>query len=221
MGLAGVALGGLGYEMAFGAMPAIIASGGTGLLAGAAAVTAYRGWQAMMERRQAGLGDFRDQNASEELRTLQHGQAGDHPSLPWNNPARPMPLQDASGERQSHWENALGLPAGETGLAMYPQEHVQVRPHHPSNSDAAVDAHLRDLIAANEQELRGTRSSGASSSSGPVKITRRGMAFWGRQTDEVLRTQIALRGVSRSTFAHWSREEMLDHISTMISMNEW
>ena len=90
-------------------------------------------------------------------------------------------------------------------------EQVRVRPHHPSNSDAAVDAHLRDLIAANEQELPGTRSSGsgASSSSGPVKITRRGMAFWGRQTDEVLRTQIALRGVSQSTFAHWSREECL------------
>jgi hypothetical protein len=46
------------------------------------------------------------------------------------------------------------------------------------------------------------------------------MAFWGRQTDEVLRTQIALRGVSRSTFARWSRAELLDHISTMISMNE-
>ena len=177
----------------------------------------------MMETRQAGLGDFRDQNASEELRTLQHGQAGDHPSLPWNNPARPMPLQDASGERQTHWKNALGLPAGETGLSMYPQEHVQVRPHHPSNSDAAVDAHLRDLIAANEQELRGTRASGsgASSSSGPVKITRRSMDFWKRKSDEVLHTQIALRGVASSTSSRWSREELLDHIQTMIEMQQW
>ena len=222
MSLAGMLAGGAAYEVAFGAMPAALASGGAGLLVGAAALTAYKGWEALMERRQAGLGDFRDQNASEELRTLQNGQAGDHPSLQWNNPARPMPLQDSSGTHQSRWENALGLPAGETGLAMYPQEHVHVRPHHPSNSDAAVDAHLRDLIAANEQELRGTGSSrSAPYTRAPVKIIKRAMAFWERQTDEVLRTQIALRGVTRSRFADWSREEMLDHISTMISMNEW
>ena len=221
MGLAGMIAGGAAYEVAFGAMPAIMASGGAGLLAGAAAFTAYKGWQTMMERRQAGLGDFRDQNASEELRTLQHGQAGDHPSLPWHNPSRPMPLQDSSGTRQSHWESALGLPAGEAGLAMYPQEHVQVRPHsQPSNSDAAVDAHLRDLIAANQQELRGTRSS-SSSGSGTVKITRRSMSFWETKSDDVLRTQIALRGVAQSTLARWSREELLDHIATMISMEEW
>jgi hypothetical protein len=105
---------------------------------------------------------------------------------------------------------------------MYPQEHVSVRPPHPpSNSDAAVDAHLRDLIAANQQELHGTRASSSSSGSTGVKITRRSMDFWERKSDEILRTQIALRGVARSTLARWSRQELLDHIQTMISMEEW
>ena len=96
-----------------------------------------------------------------------------------------------------------------------------MRPQHPSNSDAAVDAHLRDLIAANQQELRGTGSRSGPYTRAPVKITRRTMAFWERQTDEVLRTQIALRGVPRSRLADWSRKDLLDHISTMISMNDW
>ena len=47
------------------------------------------------------------------------------------------------------------------------------------------------------------------------------MDFWRRKPDEVLRTQIALRGVARSTSSRWNRDELLEHIATMIDMDEW
>ena len=49
----------------------------------------------------------------------------------------------------------------------------------------------------------------------------RSLSFKEKQSDDVLRKQIVLRGVARSTIALWGRQTLLDHIATMMHSGEW